>query len=270
MKRLLLATLILPRFCSALEEDPWFTEMCEFHFIADYDYNFFDKVDNGEPQLDSTFHTHAIGLGLGLTVPDTWNYHLELEFADTSSVSFGYRSFAFQVRKLWLDDVCGDPVSLTTGFVYRDASTRMRKALSTPYHSRANFELNSAIGKEYCCGCYWVFRTFALAAIGQGTNGSPWLRGDLTLWLNYQDCHQLSVYGKSYFGLGSKTRVDVDDFKDWANIGHHSIDVGASYRYQFGCYGSLRFDYMRRVYARSYPEQVNFFIFTFDFPFSVL
>ncbi len=261
--------LFLPSVCLALEEDPWFGNCFEFHFRPLYEYNFFDRVDNSAPKQKETFNTHFLDFGLGVTAPETWDWELEVEFADTTPISFGYRSFAFQVRKLWWDDVCGDPVSLTTGLVYRDASSRMRDALSTPYHARANFEFHTAIGKEWCDGCDWTFRIYTFAAVGQGTEGSPWLRGDLYFWANLHDCHQFRVFGMSYWGLGSQETVPIDDFKGWAKIGHQSIDVGASYRYRLGVYGWFRFDYMHRIFARSYPEHVNFFIISLDIPFSV-
>ena len=252
-----------------MEEKPWFNELLEFHFLPQYSYNFFDQIDRSQPKFKKTFQTHVLNLGLDVTVPDTWNWEVELEFADTTRVDWGYRSTALQVRKLWLDDVAGDPISLCSGFVYRDSSSRMRRAFSTPYHARANFEFNTALGKEWSQGPCWIFRTFALAAIGQGTKGSPWFRGDLFFLWNLQDCHAFRLYMQSYIGIGSKETVKTKHFNGWANIAHRSIDLGASYAYRFGVYGSLRFDYLYRVFARSYPEKVNFFYFTYDFPFSV-
>jgi len=269
LKKIALLVLSLPQICSALEEAPWYGNVFEFDLLANYEYNFFKKVNNGSPQLRSTYNTHILGAALDLTAPDTWNWEIELEFANTSDVSFGYRSAALQVRKLWLDDVACDPISLSTGLVYRDASTHLRKALSTPYHARANFEFHTAVGKEWSHCCYWSFRTYVLAAIGQGTKGSPWLQGDLYLWWNVENRHQFYLFGRSYFGLGSKRNVPLNSFRGWADIGHQSIDLGISYRYFFDCYGSLRFDYLYRVYARSYPEKVNFFVFTYELPFSL-
>lgn len=261
--------LAAPTLCFALEQKPWYPDLLEFNFLARYNYNFFDRVDHGVPQLESTYHTHVLSAGLEVTAPETWNYQLELELADSSTVSFAYRSFAIQVRKLWLDDITCDPVSLSTGLVYRDASTKMRKALSTPYHGRANFELHTSIGREWHKGCFWTFRTYGIVAIGQATSGKPWLRGDLFLWWNAEDVHQFRLYAESYWGLGSRTTVPTIDFTGWGEIAHQSIDLGGSYRYKFGCYGSLQFDYKHRVYAHSYPEHVNFFLFTFKFPFSI-
>lgn len=269
MRKLVALALSLPNLCFALQERPWFGDVLEFYFRPQYAYCFFKDVDRSTNPLSSTFFEHLLNFNLEMSVPETWDWQMELDFADTTPVSWGYRSFALQVRKLWLDDVCGDPVSLTTGFSYRDSSSRLRRALTTPFHARANFEFHTAVGKEWNHGCYWTFRTYGTFAVGQGTKGSPWLRGDLVLWWNFCDTHQLRLYGKSYWGLGNRTAVPIPDFRGWADTRHKSIDLGGSYRYQFECWGSLRFDYMHRVYARSYPERVNFFILTYDLPFCV-
>ena len=162
----------------------------------------------------------------------------------------------------------GDP--LRGHRLHADDATQERGQVE-PYHgSLDSRELHTAFGREWSCGCYWVFHTWGLAAVGQATSGKPWLRGDLHLGLNFQDTHSFRLVAKSYWGLGSKETVPLADFDGWGDIRHQSIDLGGSYRYQFGCYGSLRFDYMRRVFAHSYPEEVNFFLFTFEYPFSVL
>lgn len=267
MKRLVALALCLPSLCFALYERPWFGDIGELYFRPQYAYSFFDEVDNSTSSLPSTLFQHLLCANLETTIPPTWNWQIELEFADTTPVSWGYRSAALQVTKLWLDDVCGDPVSLTTGLSYRDSSSRLRRALPTPYHARANFEFHTSIGKEWSRGCYWTFRTYGTFAVGQGTKGSPWLRGDYYLWFNRCNTCQFRLYAKSYWGLGSKTAVPVPGFDGWADIGHQSIDLGVSFRYQFQCYGALRFDYMYRVYARSYPAQVNCFVLTYDLPF---
>ncbi|MCP6756206.1 hypothetical protein NL533_31765, partial [Klebsiella pneumoniae] len=89
----------------ALEEAPWFGDVYEFHFLANYEYNFFRKVNRAAPQLHSTYNTHIFGAGLDFTAPDTWNWEAEIEFAKATHISTGYRSTALQIRKLWLDDV---------------------------------------------------------------------------------------------------------------------------------------------------------------------
>lgn len=267
MRALCLAALLTHSVCFALQERPWFGQMFEFHLRPQYAYTFFDKVDRSTAPLSGTFFQHLLALGCEVTVPPTWNYQVEVDFADTTPISWGYRSAAIQVTKLWFDDVCGDLLSLTTGISYRDSSARLRRALTTPFHARGNFELHAAAGKEWSERCDWIFRTYGTVAIGQGTRGAAWFRGDLFFWWNFCDVHQLRFYAKSYFGLGKQDTVPLPDFRGWSRIGHQSIDLGGSYRYQFDCFGSLRLDYLYRVYARSYPERVHCLLLTYNFPF---
>lgn len=269
MKKALLLFLT-PISCCALQEQPWLDQLLEFHFVPSYNYSIFSEVDRGVPPLDGNFSTHVLAGNLFVTAPETWQFQTELEVADTTSVSWGYRSFALEVRKQWFDDICGDFLSVTTGLTYRDASTRMRKALSTPYHARANFELNCSIGKEWSLGPYWVFRTFGFIGIGQGTEGYPWLIGNLYLWWNVCNQHQFRLYSQTYWGLGDRKTVPTIAFPGWSKINHQSIDLGIGYRYHAGMYGFLRLDYLLSIYAKSYPEWVNSFMISWDFPFSVL
>ncbi|MDE3046793.1 MAG: hypothetical protein KGI83_00410 [Verrucomicrobiota bacterium] len=60
----------------------------------------------------------------------------------------------------------------------------------------------------------------------------------------------------------------IDHFHGYVKIRYKSIDVGVRYGYRLGVYGTLRFAYVRRVLAKSYPQQVNSFIFSYLLPFS--
>lgn len=267
MKRIFPLALLLCSHCFSFQERPWFGNAFEFYFRPQYSYSFFKDVDQSVAPLPSTFSQHLFNFNLELTTFENWNWQVEIDFADTSSVSLGYRSFAFQMTRLWLSDVCGDLVSLATGVSYRDASCRLRRALSTPFHARANFEVYTSIGKEWSYHHDWTLCTYGVFAVGQGSKGSPWLLGDLAIWWNFFDRHQLRLYSKSYFGLGNQILVPIADFQGWANLAHQSIDLGGSYRYQLNCWGSFRLDYRHRVYAKSYPEHVHFFMLTYDLPF---
>lgn len=268
-KGVLLLASALPQLAFALGQEPWYGEYLEIHFVPSYEYNFFNRINQASPQLKKNYNTHIARALFDVTVPAELNWQVELEYGATSSVSFGYRSVACQLRRLWLDDVCGDPISLSTGISYRDASSRMRKAFSTPYHGRCNFEAHLSLGKEWSRGPHWFFRASGIFAVGQATIGKPWLRGDLLFLGNCSDRHYFTLYEYSYFGLGQQTEVDTKNFTGWGHIAHRSIDLGASYVYAFDLWGNLRFDYRYRVFAKSYPEGVNTFLVTYTLPFSL-
>lgn len=271
MKRFLPAFLTPVMLCATtFEEKPWFGQFCEFNWRAQYSYSFFDKVDRALTQLPSTSHDHLVATGLQLTAPETWNWQLEMDFFNSPRSDWGWRSAAFSARKLFCDDVCGDPISLTGGLTIRAVSKRMLKDVSVPFHARGNFELHTALGKEWSKGCTWQWRIWGLGALGMGTRGLPWVRTDLYFLGNWCDRHQWRLFARGYFGLGRKDHVDIQDFNGYGNIAHRSIDLGGSWKILCGIWGSLRFDYSHRVFARAFPEHLNAFTITYDLPFSVL
>ena len=139
------ALLLLPISLSALQVQPWFHEIYEFTFTPSYTYSRYRDVQNGHPQLKSASNDHLIAFDLGISPMQKWDVDADLEFADTPRQSLGFRSSALQLRYQWLDDIAGDPVSVTTGISGRGVGGHSLKDVSCPYHSYANFELNSAV-----------------------------------------------------------------------------------------------------------------------------
>ncbi|MES2273792.1 MAG: hypothetical protein V4487_06335, partial [Chlamydiota bacterium] len=115
MKRIALLALLLPLVGCALEVQPWFGDVYEFHFLGSYAYSRFNSVSNGVPQLTQPFQSNVAYFGLDFSPSPEWSIDTDLQFADTTQQSFNFRTVALQARYLWLDDIVGDPVSLTTG-----------------------------------------------------------------------------------------------------------------------------------------------------------
>lgn len=267
MRKLLF--LLLPILGSALEAQPWFGDCLEFHFLGSYAYSFFNRVQNGVPQLTSTFKSNVVYLGLDFSPTPEWSIDSELQLADTSQQKFNFRSFAAQARYLWLDDIVGDRISLATGANARFTNTDSLHDVSCPYHANFDFELNIAFGKEFDVSDCWAWRFWGYGAVGQANKGSPWVRGILSLEANYDDRHKFAVFADGNNGYGRHTTVFIDDFDGYAKIRYKSIDLGARYGYRMGSYGTLRFAYLHRVLSKSCPQQVNAFVFSYMLPFSL-
>jgi len=267
MRKLLL--FLLPIFGWTVEVQPWFGDCLEFHFLASYAYSFFDRVNHGVPQLNSTFESNVIYLDLDFSPTPEWSVDSEIQFADTTQQNFNFRSFAAQARYLWLDDIIGDRISLATGLSARFTNTDSLHDVSCPYHANCDIELNLAFGKEFDASEYWAWRFWGYGAVGHANKGSPWVRGIFALEANYDDQHKFGVLAEGINGYGGHTTVHTDRFDGYAKIRQKAIDVGVRYGYRLGVYGTLRFSYMRRVLAKSCPEQVNAFIFSYLLPFSL-
>lgn len=268
LKKLLSLSCAAPLCATALYVDPWFGDIYEFNFRTNYTYSRYSHVQNSRPQLKSPSNDQRFAFSLEMPPSDKFDVEFEIEFVDTPRQSWGLRSYAGQFRFLMLNDVEGDPISLTAGVNVRGVSRNSLRDVSSPYHSNTNFELNSAVGKEWSYRKYWTMRAFGFAGVGIANHGSPWLRTLAAFEGNVVDKHQYQVFTESYWGFGSQHRVNVDDFHGYAKIHHQSIDVGAGYSYLFDVWGSINFTYAFRVYARSFPEYVNFFALTYNLPFS--
>ena len=268
-KRLSITALLLPLLCGALEMQPWFGDVYEFHFLGNYSYSRFNKVQNGTPQLTSPFNANVAYLGLDFSPSPEWSVDADLQFADTTQQSFNFRTAALQARYLWLDDIIGDKISLTTGGSVRLTNSRSLKDVSCPSYANADFELNFALGREFDATDDWRFRLWAFGAVGQANRGSPWVRAVAAVETNYDDSHKFAFYAYGTNSYGRHTHVDINHFNGYAKIREKSIDLCFRYGYRIGVWGTLRFEYQRRVLAKSYPQNVNTFIIGYLLPFSL-
>ena len=263
---------LLPFLASSLwglEIKPWFHNTWEFIFTSSYSYGRFNSVQNGRPQLKKPFNENLVSFDLEFSPSPNWDFDTDIEFAATTAESLGVRSGAIQARYLWLDDVLGDPVSLTTGLSIRGVSGRSLRDISCPYHFHLNFEAHAAVGKEWDQRFDWQMRVYGLGAIGMANSGYPWTRAFGMVEGNIQCKHRLGLFTEGYFGFGHHKQVRTKRFNGYADIRHRSIDAGIQYTYVFEIWGQLSLAYAHRFYARSFPEKVNFFTLSYTLPFSL-
>lgn len=268
MDRRLLLLVLAPVSLVALESKPWLASAYEFYFNSAYTYSRFDQVHHATHQLRTPWNNNLISCGLGFIPSDGWELEAEVELAATPRQTFGYRSAAIQGRYQWLNDIVGDPVSCASGVVLRDVSTTSLHDISCPYSFLVNLELNTSIGKEWSKGPFWSMRTWAQVAVGVANRGMPWINGLCCFEKNWDNRHRILLFAEADFGFGAREHVDVDHFFGWGKYHHQSVDVGAGYQYHFDLWGDLTLSYARRVYAHTFPEQVNFFTLSYHLPFS--
>lgn len=254
----------------ALEVKPWLPCPYEPQLHASYTYSTFRRVSHATQQLNKRSHDHLFEAGAGLATMTNWAGDLDIEFARTPRFSFGLRSVGAQLRKQWLNDIEGDFLTLTPCLALRVVPPKPLKDVSTPYHYQFNTELNAALGKEWSKETYWRGRAYWFTGVGIANRGSPWVRSRLAFLLNREDQLQFETFAAYYRGFGHQVGVNTktDVFDGWKGIDHRSIDAGASFRYTFGLMGSLSLEVTRRLYARSYPEKVLFFMLRYDLPLS--
>jgi hypothetical protein len=268
VKLLPIVALLLPAAAFPFAEQPWLGNVWEFNFSTDFTYSRYRNVQDASTQLRAPSNDKLLQFDLGLTPSEMWDVQVEMQFADTPRQSLGMRSAALQGRVLWLDDVAGDPLSWTTGVSVREVTRHSLQDVSCPYHSDVNVELNSAFGKEWSKGAFWTIHAWGLVGAGIANHGSPWLRALAVLEKNWNNSHRAALFTEGYFGFGDKHHIDVDHFSGWGKFHHQSIDLGIAYRYHFAIWGEITAAYTRRVFARTFPQDVNFFTIAYQVPFS--
>jgi hypothetical protein len=262
-----LLCLTCPSF--ALETMPWLGNQYEFDFSSAFTYSRYHKVEGASVQLKNPSNDYDLLLDLGFTPYSLFDVRTEIEFAKTPRQSSNWRSVALQARYQWLDDISGDPLSLTTGFNVRAVPHHSLRDVSCPYASYANYELTVSAGKEWSKEAMWTMRTYGYASLGIANHGFPWIQ-ELFVWqFNWQDTHELSLFTVGNFGFGNKHHVNVRHFNGWGKFQHQSIDLGIGYGYQFSFYGTLAVSYAYRLFAHNFPERVNFFTLAYSIPFSL-
>ena len=267
--RKLYVALLLPFAAFSLEVQPWFGDVYEFHLLSSYAYGRFHKVQNGIPPLTSVFQTNVIYEGLDFSPSPEWSIDADIQVAATTQMPFNFRTGAFQVRYLWLDDIIGDRVSLATGLSVRATPTYALHDISCPSRANADFELNFSMGKEFEASDTWFWRFWVYGAVGHGNRGSPWVHAIASIETNINDLHKFAFYADGTNGYGRHSHIYIDDFDGYAKIRNKSIDLGLRYGYRVGVWGTVRFEYTRRVLAKASPAQVNNWIFSYLLPFSL-
>lgn len=252
----------------ALEEQPWFGAVYEFHFLGSYAYSRFNHVQGGVPQLKSPFNENVVYLGLDFSPAPEWAIDTDVQFADTTQMDFNFRSVALQARYLWLDDLIGDKISLATGGSLRVNPNYALHDVSNPGRANSDFELNISMGKEFEATANWLFRLWGFGAVGQSNRGSPWVRGVFATETNINDQHKLALFVEGNNGFGRHSHVDTNHFNGYAKIRYKSIDLAFRYGYRLGVWGTIRVEYARRVLAKAYPAQMNTVVISYLLPFS--
>ena len=269
MKRLLFKlALLFPVLAATLEVQPWFGCVYELHLLADYSYSHFDKVQGGVPALTKPFTVNLGYLGLDVTLSPQWAIDIDAQLAESSEQIFNFRTAAAQARYLWLDDLVGDGLTLSTGFNFRGTPSYALRDISCPSRTNVDFEVNTSVGKEFEANPQWLFRIWGYGAIGQGIKGSPWVRAIAAIETNLFETHKLGVFAEGVNGFGRHTHLSTKHFNGYSRVRYKAIDLSFRYGLRLGVWGTLRAEYTQRFLAKAYPQDLYTWSVSYLLPFS--
>lgn len=260
---------LFPLSLFAFEVEPWFTPLAEINLRSSYSYRYYPNINHAYNPSHYSSHDQLIDFNLGISFYPNWDFQAETDFSNTRKLSWGTQRVGMQVRYLLMDDIGGAPVSLSVGGKIFYVPTRNMRDPSSPYHAQGNLEVGGSVGKEITNIYDWKYRFYGFFGLGIGNRGYPWCCPLLSTQFKYKHKHKFELFTQGYFGFGNKYRVNFQRLNGYAKIMHQSIDIGGSYYYLLGIWGSLAIHYAYRLYARSFPEYANIITVKYILPFSI-
>ncbi len=275
VKNLLL--LLFPCTLFAFELAPWFTPLAEFNLRSSYSYRkdltpWPSRPHNQGQTLaqKKNFSDQLFGCNLGVRFLPNWDGQIETHFCERHK-SFYMQWIGAQVRRLIMNDVAGDPLSLTVGG--QISFVRPSHGVLDPYiprYPRFSAELGLSAGKEIATLYHWRCRGYAFLGLGIHTFqlSALSLRPLLCGQIKYGHQHQLEVFAQGYFDHG----YDPQEVRDQNRLkkSHLCIDAGVGYSYLFEIWGSLGIRYTHRLYAKHIPSKhLKMLTVEYRLPFSI-
>jgi len=268
MRKHLIWLLLCPIALFATEYAPWYERNLELRPKATLLYQTYNSVQS--PHRPKRHPSNDIFLDLSLsTYLMAFGVELETSFAHTRHQrQLNWDDLSLTGRYQLLDDVTGDPISLTAGATIRQVLKLARHDVSCFYHGGLEGEFHLAAGVETSCAQFWVSRLWGMLGLGIADLGSPWIRANLEWNHNCYDLYGASLYLNTLWGLG-RNNLRLKDFKGYGPIAHRSADAGIRYGHTFEFGGTLGVGIARRIYARNCPRNVNQVYICFIYPFGL-
>lgn len=255
---------------SAAELKPWFSKDKQPIFQPWFTYDYYHKLDTAEGDLPINAKNKFFGVNLSIATDCTYSAESELILSDTTEHSLSYDNLRFTFRKLWMNDIVGDPFSLVTGATISAPASRSLKDFNTVYHGRVEVEGHAALGRECSRGKYWTSRWWGALALGKADQGCPWLRGRGSWEKNYCDQHQVRLFLEGSAGTGHKRLSLLSPFNGYGKIKYRTVEAGAGYSYLIDGYGrTVCADYCHRLYSRDAPLHNHTLTVSIMLPFSI-
>lgn len=247
---------------------PWVGNYLEFEWHQSLIYQSYPGINT------SRFHSGGsdnifLTANLSNTILPEFSVAIESTLARTKKQKGSLDHIRLQGRYMWLDDIAGDSISLTTGLNFTQAFNHSVRDISSFHHGKNEVELFLSIGKEQSQGIVWSKRWWAVLGLGTAINrGSPWIRAQLAYEQRVGQNHEGRLFVHSLWGLGQH-RICPHDFNGYGTIQHQSIDLGGRYTYLIEFVGSLSFEYSYRLYARNFPARAQCGLIHFFYPFGI-
>ena len=269
MKRFFLLLWALP--LAATELHPWLPPPWEFQTKADYLYQYEDSIQTPRGDFNLNNPINNATFGLDLTFWPSWNAEIELLLSSNpaTNVNFSYEATRLTGRYQWLDEACGDCVSVTSGVTLFAVRSSFLTATSCWFHGNFNAEFNAAVGKEYVRNNEWLMRLWGYAGLGVANKGNPWWHY-YGAWDVKACCNiTISALAELVYGMGNNNIIPAEVFPGYAGIRHQFVNIGLSVKRDCICWGTWELNGWYNVHAFNFPQDYYGLGVTWRMPFGL-
>lgn len=253
---------------SALQVKPWLGNWLEFEASLFQKHTESTEVATNSGTKLHSLHSEATMANLGVTILPTLSAEFELDLAKTQSHDYGFQAIKTSLRKGWLNDLGGDPVSLMTALTCSFSTPSRIKDLSATEHAVFEGDFRLSFGREFGYTEEGLYRLWAMCLVGAGSSGSPWLGGEVHFEKTFSDEHTLDLFMLVQKGLSSRRLTAVSNFHSYSRLAYEYEDAGIKYAYSQFPYGSFYVQYAKRLHARYCPKASWSIELGFMIPFS--
>ncbi|MBS4163616.1 Uncharacterized protein PRO82_000919 [Candidatus Protochlamydia amoebophila] len=259
---------LLPILGWAYEDQPWLGNYLEFEWTSSLQFQCYKDLScksNSKTYLSRDIFLYT---QLALAATPQLSLNLGAMAAWTNKQAGSIDHLEFNGRYIFLDDVIGDPVTLTLGINLIHAFPWSLRDPSSFHHGKNEGELFISMGKEWAEKDQWSSRLWAKVGFGSALNDSAWIRLKIAFAQRIRLYHEFEIFSRTLCGFGRRS-LNLRHFHGYGSIDHQSVDLGLRYTYLIDFIGNLSVEYAKRIYSQNFPSKANQIQLTFFYPFGL-
>jgi hypothetical protein len=253
---------------AALQNSPWLGNWLEFEGSLFQSHTQARRVQTHDGTKHFFTHSELTTASIEFMPLVELSTELELDLAKTQSRSYGFEAIKAGARYLWLNDLTGDPVSLTTGLSTALSTPSRVKDLSSQQHGVFEVQLNVALGREFAYSADGYYHAWLQGLAGLASSGAPWVGAELHFEKALFNRHYLDLFFIAERSLSSHRLNTLRNFHSYSRIGYEYEDLGLSYTFRQEAFGSFYVECTKRLHARYCPKGAISFQLGLIIPFS--
>ncbi len=250
------------------EREPWIGNYFEFEWRTSLLYQQYKRIAVDSHIVPYSSKDYFVHLSLANAIKPNFSLELESTLAHTRQQDRRVDHFKLTGRYVLLDQLVGEPLTMTLGFSLQKGFKKALKDISSFHHGTEEGECFISLGKERGHGSLWDSRGWLMLGFGVANRGKPWLFFQGAYEQRLYKLHEGRFFIEGLWGRGEQS-ICPCHFKGYGSVHHQSMDLGLRYTYLIPYFGSISLEYVRRFYAYNFPTQTDRILLTILYTFGL-